>query len=140
MEIDYNIYPLKPVPITYNARSFTYPSQHGKCYWCGSELTGRRKSYCSKECYTEYYGNFDWKFLRIKMLRRDNFQCVKCKGLANQVDHKIAIMNGGDFFDHSNLQTLCNKCHGAKTGMDRIINNTYKKVHDNNNKKLKDFY
>lgn len=35
-----------------------------------------------------------------------------------EVDHKIAICNGGDFWDEKNLQVLCYKCHKEKTKED----------------------
>lgn len=31
------------------------------------------------------------------------------------VDHKVRILDGGDKFDWSNLQAMCNKCHAAKS-------------------------
>ena len=35
-----------------------------------------------------------------------------------EVDHIIAICNGGDMWDEDNLRTLCNKCHKKKTKKD----------------------
>jgi 5-methylcytosine-specific restriction endonuclease McrA len=35
-----------------------------------------------------------------------------------EVDHKIAIMNGGDQWDINNLQVLCEDCHKNKTRRD----------------------
>lgn len=35
-----------------------------------------------------------------------------------EVDHKIAIVNGGGEFDESNLQVLCTECHKKKTRQD----------------------
>lgn len=136
MEIDYNIYPIKPIPNTYNKRSFSYPSHHGKCFWCGKELKkgSRRKAYCSNEHRDEYYTAFTWNRLRSKILRRDNWTCEHCKisdwdtRIHLQVDHKIAITNGGDYWDESNLQTLCRKCHGIKTGRDLKTKNFKKKI------------
>ena len=36
------------------------------------------------------------------------------------VDHVIAIANGGDVFDKKNLQILCKDCHNKKTKQDMI--------------------
>lgn len=36
------------------------------------------------------------------------------------VDHIIAIANGGDVFDKKNLQVLCKNCHKKKTKQDMI--------------------
>lgn len=35
-----------------------------------------------------------------------------------EVDHKIAIVNGGDSWDKNNLQVLCSNCHKKKTKED----------------------
>jgi len=35
-----------------------------------------------------------------------------------EVDHIVAITNGGDQWDEKNLQVLCNKCHDEKTAKD----------------------
>lgn len=56
-----------------------------------------------------------------------------------EVDHKIAVVNGGDFWDENNLQVLCYKCHKEKTKEDlhlKSINNQNEKL-NNKNKKLK---
>lgn len=42
-----------------------------------------------------------------------------------EVDHKLAIVNGGDMWDINNLQVLCKDCHNKKTQKDlktRTIN------------------
>jgi hypothetical protein len=38
--------------------------------------------------------------------------------VAFEVDHKIAIVNGGPEFDENNLQVLCSDCHKKKTKTD----------------------
>ncbi len=43
------------------------------------------------------------------------------KYLELDVDHIIAIANGGDVFDKKNLQVLCNGCHKKKTKEDMIL-------------------
>ena len=44
---------------------------------------------------------------------------LKNKIISNfQVDHIIAIVNGGDQWDEKNLQVLCGKCHHKKTTKD----------------------
>lgn len=47
--------------------------------------------------------------------------CRECKsnGIikeATVVDHIVRIRSGGDPFDISNLQPLCDKCHASKSG------------------------
>ena len=54
---------------------------------------------------------------RARVLKRDNYQCVICSStIALEVDHKRALMNGGDN-SLGNLATLCKACHTAKTKM-----------------------
>lgn len=64
------------------------------------------------------YGH-DWRKLRLQVLRRDEYLCVKCAqaGLvveATDVDHIIPKHDGGTN-DMSNLQSLCSPCHKEKT-------------------------
>lgn len=40
------------------------------------------------------------------------------KRIKLHVDHKVAIVNGGDMWDENNLQTLCENCHKKKTRKD----------------------
>lgn len=57
--------------------------------------------------------------MRLEILRRDNFQCVKCGGkLRLQVDHIVPLSKGGAEFDSANLQTLDSSCHAKKTRAD----------------------
>lgn len=38
-----------------------------------------------------------------------------------QVDHIVAIVNGGEMWDEKNLQTLCGECHKEKTKEDMAV-------------------
>lgn len=69
------------------------------------------------------YGS-DWEKLREQVLERDDYLCCSCnvKGIitpATTVDHIKAKAHGGTD-DLSNLQSLCNKCHNAKTATERL--------------------
>ena len=44
-----------------------------------------------------------------------------------EVDHRIAIANGGDRWSLDNLQTLCHECHAKKTNKDMIKHRAKKK-------------
>ena len=50
------------------------------------------------------------------------------KPVSFEVDHKLAIVNGGDEWDMDNLQILCVDCHRKKTKLDMKIS----KFGDNN--------
>jgi predicted HNH restriction endonuclease len=56
-----------------------------------------------------------------KVIARDGGRCVVCGSTMKlEVDHKAALMNGGTN-DESNLATLCDDCHLAKTKMDNSL-------------------
>lgn len=61
-----------------------------------------------------------WPALRVAAKRRDGFRCVKCGSrIRLEVDHiKPASTNPELGFDLSNLQTLCSRCHAAKTRLE----------------------
>lgn len=59
-----------------------------------------------------------WRKLR-QIILSENPYCVICKTkgitkLANTVDHIKAASKGGDFWDRSNLQSLCKSCNLSK--------------------------
>lgn len=56
---------------------------------------------------------------RFAILKRDNYRCQICgmtsaQGVALQVDHKLAVTNGGTN-DPANLWTLCARCNNGKS-------------------------
>lgn len=71
-----------------------------------------------------------WQETRAAVALRDGFRCAKCKArtfltgkLAGEIDHKIPrrelLKSGGDLFDMSNLQLLCQPCHARKSILER---------------------
>jgi len=58
-----------------------------------------------------------WQSLRQEALRRDGFRCVKCGNRHDlEVDHKKPVRSApGEAYSLPNLQTLCRRCHSAKT-------------------------
>ena len=77
---------------------------------------GRLKAAPTKE--VEHYRTSDWRARRVRILVRDAYTCRSCGrvvyGKAAHVDHRVPLEDGGTDHD-SNLQTLCESCHGAKT-------------------------
>lgn len=55
-----------------------------------------------------------WTRLRRAWLQRYP-ACVCCKRAAHMVDHIRPIRYGGEILDTNNLQSMCSKCHAAKT-------------------------
>jgi len=70
----------------------------------------------------------DWVKLQRQVLA-DEPLCRRCarRGLvtaAELVDHITPIRDGGERLSRSNLQPLCRKCHGTKTGQDLVKRHT----------------
>jgi 5-methylcytosine-specific restriction endonuclease McrA len=61
-------------------------------------------------------GTQKWKNKRLSILQRDGYECYLCGGQAEQVDHVIPRVAGGDVFDDDNLMAICGRCNRAKGG------------------------
>lgn len=72
-----------------------------------------------------FYSSTLWRKLRESVIHRDKNICQMCEqpiersGKPAQVDHIKPINKGGQTIDPANLQTLCYKCHAAKTSKDK---------------------
>ena len=91
------------------------------CRICGSELTGRKTSFCGPRCLRDFFMVTDWNRVRLVVYERDGGVCMKCGKRVDQrefhVDHIIPISKGGDEWDLKNLELSCVKCNlkkGAK--------------------------
>ena len=127
-------YPLYPTPRADNLRRFQYPGPHGRCVVCGTELSGRKRKYCSKGHRKMYYARFTWSNVRFHLWERDQ-KCNYC-GISvsfdeSECDHIIAVALGGEYWDYSNLQILCRNCHTTKTRKDHSKINSVKNVCEN---------
>ena len=70
----------------------------------------------------EFYRSTRWRRRRLPKLDADPL-CEECKrrGLvtpATVVDHIVPINEGGAAMDMDNLQSLCDKCHNRKSGIE----------------------
>jgi 5-methylcytosine-specific restriction enzyme A len=66
------------------------------------------------------YNRKAWIRFRQVMLAREPL-CRRCGAPAVAVDHIQPISAGGDHWDPDNLQSLCIRCHNAKTrNMDQL--------------------
>lgn len=54
----------------------------------------------------------NWRSIRVKVLRRDDYRCRFCGAVATDVDHI------GSRYNHNieNLRALCSSCHKKRTG------------------------
>ena len=65
------------------------------------------------------YRTARWKAVRKLAKDRDDWRCVECGARGRlEVDHIIAIRDGGAPFDLNNLQTLCIVHHARKTRLE----------------------
>lgn len=72
---------------------------------------GRRRGTAHERGYTAA-----WQKEAKEFLRQHDFICAECGGIATVVDH--IVPHRGDeklFWDPTNLQPLCVKCHNEKT-------------------------
>ena len=115
-----------------------------ECPVCGKPKTEWAKNmrvYCCYEHSLKYFDHFiRWSDLRLETLRRDG--CCRVCGIKSslEVDHIVAIVNGGDEFDKNNLQVLCHLHHVKKTRQDmdraRNGNTTQTKILENKEEHL----
>lgn len=58
-----------------------------------------------------------WPALRVQVLRRDDYRCKSCGSKRHlQVDHVRPVREAPELsYAVTNLQTLCRRCHSAKT-------------------------
>ena len=61
-----------------------------------------------------------WRSVRRAALDRDGWRCRTCNRAGRlEVDHVLAVVDGGPKYDVDNTQTLCRECHRAKTDKER---------------------
>ena len=71
-----------------------------------------------------------------RAFRAEHPRCAECKAkgitkAAEVVDHIIPYPICEDFYDRSNLQSLCEACNRAKGNRDRKLIQQWKKTHNN---------
>lgn len=63
------------------------------------------------------YGTPAWKRLRRLILERDRARCQirgpKCSTTAVEADHIVAVADGGDFWNPTNLRAACRPCNSG---------------------------
>lgn len=67
-----------------------------------------------------YRATAHWKKIRLQVLKRDAYTCAYCGDQANEVDHRIAKVKGGeDSLD--NLVAACRRCNIQKKDKDEAV-------------------
>jgi len=67
-----------------------------------------------------YRATSHWKKIRLQVLKRDAYTCAYCGDVANEVDHRVAKVKGGeDTLD--NLVAACRRCNIQKKDQDEAV-------------------
>jgi 5-methylcytosine-specific restriction protein A len=71
------------------------------------------------------YNTKRWRSVREQVLQSSPL-CVNCEAIglltvAQMVDHIEPVRLGGEFWETSNLQPLCNSCHASKSAKEKNI-------------------
>jgi 5-methylcytosine-specific restriction endonuclease McrA len=103
--------------------SHLYPRIKGECACgCGTELTGRKTKWASRDCNDRVYKEFAILKGNSGAIRKELFEkqegfCQSC-GVYDpnwHADHIHPVMLGGGACEIDNFQTLCVDCHKEKT-------------------------
>lgn len=86
--------------------------------WQPKRTTQGRRTHSNQK----FYNSTAWRRARAAYIAQHPL-CVHCKEedritAGDVVDHKTPINQGGDPFDHGNLQTLCHRHHNIKSGQE----------------------
>jgi hypothetical protein len=101
------------------------------CIMCGKALTGRKQTFCGKECINRWAEEYSWAGMKRRVFERDDWTCVRCgyrpplqslkcvdgkyrlfiDGYNLIHCHHIKELEDGGSTTLDNLQTLCTKCH-----------------------------
>jgi len=66
------------------------------------------------------YNTTKWRKYRRAYLATHPL-CVECQGIATVVDHITPVRLGGEFWQPSNHQAMCERCHNSKSGRESHI-------------------
>ena len=66
----------------------------------------------SKEDKKDYMESLDWQIIRLKAMKRDDYECVTCGAISGLEVHHITYSRLGNE-KLSDLATLCRDCHQA---------------------------
>lgn len=89
----------------------------GKCFWCGCDVSKRRR-YCCEEHRGFYYDHFRWPQASAWCLQRYEGVCADCSRRARVAHHIEPLGYGYRIWNilnrPENLVALCFKCHGKR--------------------------
>lgn len=66
------------------------------------------------------YAHGSWPKIRLAVLERDGWICQikgkRCLVRATEADHIVPVVNGGSWFDPTNLRAACKPCNTGRVG------------------------
>ena len=76
------------------------------------------------------YRTHRWALTRNLIKDRDDWCCVQCGSRYRiEVNHVISPIDGGEFYNPENLQTLCRGCHRKHTLQQWLARDPTKRKH-----------
>jgi 5-methylcytosine-specific restriction protein A len=92
------------------------PTARSRCDICFAKRQAFNPRVRAKTATRGY--NSEWNRVRLTILDRDRWSCTYCgkhlEGADATVDHIVALANGGDRTDPSNLTSSCRSCNSRK--------------------------
>lgn len=96
----------------------------GNCWWCGADLNGKQRKWCTRNTVGElrghwyiYYRHFCWSYARNWCIQRQDGHCANCDkhyGYSLEVHHIIPLKGNEREWTPFNLPwNLIGFCHGC---------------------------
>lgn len=103
-----------PILVSRGAR---YCPNHRRALYAAQNAA--RRADAGRHALDTLYNGPRWRKYRAWFLRQHPY-CAECEragrtAVAVIVDHILAVLDGGDFWDEANHQGLCDPCHRAKS-------------------------
>lgn len=96
------------------------------CKLCNKKLTGRQKTWCSRQCSREYTRNHRWTNAKAHIKKEGAwYQCSHCQEFTKtiEVNHIVPCKGKhgqwGCHHHETNLELVCRPCHKIETNKQR---------------------
>lgn len=69
----------------------------GQCTWCGEQVPGRRRTWCSERCVEAFKSEHDWAYIRGRVRERDGGVCRHCGCDTDKVRRLLRLVRQDGF-------------------------------------------